>query len=93
MSVIIVDNISCKDYLCVWRSTYTAGLRLTKNIELKILKSTYMLDYMPLLSVLLAPVGISSMGQIELYNHLTVCKQMTDVKLNCQCHIAILETI
>ena len=33
------------------------------------------------------------MGQIELFNHLTMCKQMTGVKLNGQCSIAILETI
>ena len=25
---------------------------------------------------------VQSMGQIELFDHLTVCKQMTDVKLN-----------
>ena len=29
------------------------------------------------------PVRVTSIGQIELVNHLTVCKQMTDVKLNC----------
>ena len=30
------------------------------------------------------PVWVPSMGQIELFNYLTVCKQMTDVKLNYQ---------
>ena len=29
----------------------------------------------------------------SLANHLTVCKQMTDVKLNFYCYIAILKTI
>ena len=28
-----------------------------------------------------------------MYKHLTVCKQMTYVKSNCPCYIAILETI
>ena len=28
-------------------------------------------------------VRVPSIGQIELFNHLTVCKQMTDGKLNC----------
>ena len=28
-----------------------------------------------------------------MYNHLTVCKQMTDVKSKCYCFIEILETI
>ena len=42
----------------------------------------------PLLSGAVAPVRVSSMGQIELFNHLlylkhlTVCKLMTDDKLN-----------
>ena len=27
-----------------------------------------------------------------MYNHLTVCKQIIDFKLNCSCYIAILET-
>ena len=31
----------------------------------------------------IVPVRVPSMGQIELFNHLTVSKQMTDVKLNC----------
>ena len=39
------------------------------------------------------PVRIPSIGQIELFNHITVCKQMTDVKLSCSCYIAIPETI
>ena len=34
-----------------------------------------------------------SMGQIELFRCLTVCRQMTSVKLDCRCFIAILETI
>ena len=36
---------------------------------------------------------VPSMDQIELFNHLTVCKQMTESKLNCWYYIAILETI
>ena len=35
----------------------------------------------------------SSMDQIELFNHLIMCKQITDVKLNCECYIAICVTI
>ena len=31
--------------------------------------------------------------EIELFDHLTVCKQMTDLQLNCLWYIAILETI
>ena len=31
--------------------------------------------------------------EIELFDHLTVCKQITDVLLNCQWYIAILGTI
>ena len=27
------------------------------------------------------------------YNHLTVCKQMIDIKVSCLCYIVILETI
>ena len=38
-------------------------------------------------------VRVSSIGQIELFNHLAVCKQMTNLKLNCSCYIAILEPI
>ena len=38
-------------------------------------------------------VRVPSMDQVEFFNHLTVCKQMTHVKLNIQCYIAILETI
>ena len=33
------------------------------------------------------------MGQIELFNHLTMCKQMSDVKSNCKCYMGIFETI
>ena len=29
------------------------------------------------------PDMVPSMGQIELFHHLTVCKQINDVKLNC----------
>ena len=35
----------------------------------------------------------STTGQIELINHLTVCKQMPDIKLNWLCYIVIFETI
>ena len=36
--------------------------------------------------------GVQSIGQIELFNLLTVSKQMTDTKLNCQGYIAILKS-
>ena len=36
----------------------------------------------PLLSGVEVLVSIPSIGQIELFNHLTMCKQMTDVKLS-----------
>ena len=36
---------------------------------------------------------IPSIRQIELLKHLTVSKQITDVKLNCQSYVAIFETI
>ena len=29
------------------------------------------------------PAKVSSMGEIELFNHIAVNKQMTDIKLNC----------
>ena len=32
---------------------------------------------------MLVPVRVTSMGQIEIFNHLTMCKQMTYAKLNC----------
>ena len=38
---------------------------------------------MSTLSTVIVPVRVTSMGQIELFTHLTVCKQMTDVKLHC----------
>ena len=38
------------------------------------------------------PDRVQSMGQEELLNHLTVYKQMTDIKLNCYCYITILKT-
>ena len=38
-------------------------------------------------------VRVPSMGQIELFDHLTLCKQVSEIKLNCQCFIAILETL
>ena len=47
---------------------------------------------MPLLTgPLRSRVGVPD--KIELFDYLTVCKQMTDVKLNCYCDIAILEMI
>ena len=33
------------------------------------------------------------MGKIELFNHLTMCKQMINNKLNFKYYITILETI
>ena len=39
----------------------------------------------PLSHGVVVPVSIPTMGQVELFNHLTMCKQMTDVKLNYQC--------
>ena len=32
---------------------------------------------------MVVPVRVPYIGRIELFNHLTVCKQMTGVKLNC----------
>ena len=46
----------------------------------------------PLRLGVVVPVRIQSMGQIKLFKHSTLYKQMTDVKLNCYV-IAILETI
>ena len=37
----------------------------------------------PLWSEVVLPVNVSSMSQIELFNQLTVRKQITGVKLNC----------
>ena len=39
------------------------------------------------------PFRVSSVSQTELFNHLTVGKQMAAVKLNCWCYIAIHETL
>ena len=39
------------------------------------------------------PIRVLSMDQKELFNHLTMGKQMTVVKLNCWCLLAILEAI
>ena len=65
------------------------GMQITPSLPL-------LLD--PLWPRLVVPVRVRSMGQVELFdqelfNHLTVCKQMTDVKLNCLSYTAILETI
>ena len=38
-----------------------------------------------LLHRVVVPVRVQSMGQIELFNYLTVSRQMADVKLNCWC--------
>ena len=37
----------------------------------------------PLWLGVVVPVRVSSVGQIVLLNHLTLCKQMTEIKLNC----------
>ena len=37
----------------------------------------------PLLPVVVAPESVLSIGQIELFDILNVCKQMTCAKLNC----------
>ena len=47
----------------------------------------------PLWSGVVESVRVPSIGQIELFEHLTECKQITDFKLNCYCYTAILETI
>ena len=39
------------------------------------------------------PVRILPMGQIEQFNHLTVCKQISNVEQNYYFWIAILENI
>ena len=36
---------------------------------------------------------LTELFEIELFVHLTVCKQMIDVQLNCKWYIAILENI
>ena len=45
------------------------------------------------LTRVVVPDRVPSMSQIELFDHLTMCKQMTNVKLNCWYYIAILGTI
>ena len=47
----------------------------------------------PLWPGVVVPVNIAYKSQIEVFNHLTVCQQMTDVKLNCLCQISVLENI
>ena len=47
----------------------------------------------PLWPGVVVPYRVLSMGHIELFNHLTVCKQMTDIELNFWYYVAILETI
>ena len=37
----------------------------------------------PLYPRVVVPVKVPSMGQVELFNHLTVSKQMTDIKMDC----------
>ena len=37
----------------------------------------------PLWPWVVVTARVPSMGQIDLFDHLNVCKQMTDVKLNC----------
>ena len=39
------------------------------------------------------PVRVPSIGQIDLFNNLTVCKQISDAKLNRLCYIEILESV
>ena len=46
----------------------------------------------PLLSGVVVPDKVISMDQKEIFDHLTVFKQMTCVKLNCLSYIARLET-
>ena len=42
---------------------------------------------------MVVPVSVPSMYKIELFNHLILCKQITDFKRNFQCFIAIDESI
>ena len=71
------------------------------NGEAPVLLELWRMWSTPSLTLLLGPhypgvvatVMVISMDQIELFNHLTVLKQMTDIKLNCYCFIAMLETI
>ena len=37
----------------------------------------------PLWLEVVEPIRVPCMGRIELFNHLTVCKQMADIELNC----------
>ena len=42
----------------------------------------------------LSPSASTCKGPVyDLLNHLTVCKQMTDVKLNGYCYIAVMENV
>ena len=64
-------------------------------LELSRLRSTpslLLLPGPPRLGVVVS-FRVLSMGEIKLFNHLSVCKQMTDVKLNCLFYMVMLETI
>ena len=45
----------------------------------------------PLQPRLIVSVRAPSIGQIELFHHLTVCEQITDFKLNCQGYMSNME--
>ena len=47
----------------------------------------------PLRLWVLITVRAPYMGLIELFNHLRMYKEMTDVELNCSCYVAIIEAI
>ena len=46
----------------------------------------------PLEPVVLVLIWAPSMGQIELFNHLKMCKQMIFIKCNNSCYIGIYQT-
>ena len=63
---------------------YDTQRRLMVRLQLWGIGSTSSLPLLPgsLLTEVVVPDRVLSMGQIELFDHLIVCKQITDVKLN-----------
>ena len=69
---------------CIWWCVSCPGT--LGNVECLFIAVTLDLEWKYLLEV-------TSMGQIELFNHLTVSKRMTDVKLYCLCYKAMIEPL
>ena len=72
--------ISC--YFCSQCPTFTSALTLSKGVFKSVSNNCHYFPG-PLWSGVVIPLRGPSMNQIELFNHLNVYKQMTDVKLNC----------